>query len=203
MDEVLAPCGSGTDGKDQFRRDSFLPILDMLLSALHKRRCAYSELAELFGFLSQLKIIKDSEIRQHAQTLVHAYNADLEDSLTEELVQFRSILVSYQNEFDLISSTCSLELFMYKLLTEKHLQSTFPNIEIMLRIYLCLMVSNASGERSFSQLKHIKNHLRTSMHQNRLVLLSLMRIESDIMRSISFDGIINEFARRKSRKVVL
>jgi hypothetical protein len=192
-----------TAGKDQFRRDSFLPIMDMLLSALQKRRCSYSELAELFGFLSQLRIIEDNEIRQHAQTLVHTYNADLEDSLAEELIQFRSMLVSFQNEFDSVSTTCSFELFMYKLLTEKYLQSTFPNTEIMLRIYLCLMVSNASGERSFSRLKHIKNHLRTSMHQNRLVWLSLMSIESDIMRTISFDDIIDEFARRKSRKVVL
>lgn len=65
------------------------------------------------------------------------------------------------------------------------------------------MVSNASGERSFSRLKHIKNHLRTSMHQNRLVWLSRMSIESDIMRTINFDDIIDEFALRKSRKVVL
>ena len=37
---------------------------------------------------------------------------------------------------------------------------TFPNIEIALRIYLSLMVSNCSCERSFSKLKRIKNELR-------------------------------------------
>ena len=155
-DDITAPDGTG--GRDQFRRDSSLPIMDMLMSALHKRRCSYSEIAELFGFLRQLRIVEDSEIRQHVQTLVHAYSADLEDSLAEELIQFRPLLVSFQSEFDSISSTCSFELFMYKLIIAKHLRSTFPNTEIMLRIYLCLMVSNASGERSFSRLKHIKNH---------------------------------------------
>lgn len=194
---------TATAGKDQFRRDSFLPVLDMLISSLHRRRCSYSEIAELFGFLSQLRTIDDNEIRQHAHTLIHTYNADLEESLAEELIQFRSLVLSYQKEFDSISSTCSLELFMYKLIIDKHLRSTFPNTEIMLRIYLCLMVSNASGERSFSRLKHIKNHLRTSMHQNRLVWLSLMSIESDIMRCVNIDDIIEEFARRKSRKVAL
>jgi len=123
------------------------------MSALHKRRCAdvkYSEIAELFGFLRQLRVIDDSEIRQHAQTLVHAYKSDLKDSLAEELLQFRPLLVSFQSEFDSISSTCSFELFMYKFITPNHLQSTFPNTEIMLRIYLCLMVSNASCEADLS-----------------------------------------------------
>ena len=119
-DEVTEPCGTG--GRDQFRRDSFLPIMDMLTSALHKRRCAYSEIAELFGFLSQLRIIEDNEIRQLALTLVHAYNADLEDSLAEELIQFRQLLVSFQSEFDSVSSTCSFEHFMYQLIVMKHLQ---------------------------------------------------------------------------------
>ena len=35
-------------------------------------------------------------------------------------------------------------------LTSANLQF-FPNIEIALRIYLCLMVPNCSGERSFSK----------------------------------------------------
>ena len=65
------------------------------------------------------------------------------------------------------------------------------------------MISNATGERSFSKLKLIKNNLRSTMGQNRLVSLSLMSIECDIMRSIDFSDIINEFARRKARRVHL
>ena len=36
-----------------------------------------------------------------------------------------------------------IELRMYKLTTAANLQSVFPNIEIALRIYLCLMVTKA------------------------------------------------------------
>ena len=42
------------------------------------------------------------------------------------------------------------------MIVEKNLQDVFPNIEIGLRIYLSLMVTNYTGERSFSKLKLIK-----------------------------------------------
>nr|CAH7742804.1 unnamed protein product [Callosobruchus chinensis] len=39
----------------------------------------------------------------------------------------------------------------------------FTNLKIALRIMLSLPVTIASGERSFSRFKCIKNYLRTSM----------------------------------------
>lgn len=37
----------------------------------------------------------------------------------------------------------------------------FPNVEIALRIFLSMMVTNCSGERSFSKLKRIKKYNAT------------------------------------------
>ena len=87
------------------------------------------------------------------------------------------------------------------MMATKDLKSVFPNIDIMLRIYLCMMVSNCSGERSFSKLKIIKNRLRTTLDQEKLNWLSLMSIESDVLRSIDFRDIIKDFANSKARKV--
>jgi len=50
----------------------------------------------------------------------------------------------------------------------------FPNAEIALCIYLCLMVSNLTEEGSFSKLPRIKNYLRSSVGQEKLSMLSLM-----------------------------
>ena len=36
----------------------------------------------------------------------------------------------------------STELFLYRLISEKGVQDTFPNVAIALRIYLVLMVTN-------------------------------------------------------------
>ena len=39
---------------------------------------------------------------------------------------------------------------------------SFPNMDILLRIYLCMFVTNVYVERSFSKLKLIKNYLRNT-----------------------------------------
>ena len=93
-----------------------------------------------------------------------------------------------------------MELIIYRLLVEKKLQALFPNIEIAYRIYLTLMVTNCSGERSFSALKRIKNALRSSMTQMRLNNLTLLHVEREIVRKIDFSDLIKEFATKKSRK---
>jgi hypothetical protein len=44
----------------------------------------------------------------------------------------------------------------YSLMKGDGVESAFPNVEVALCIYLSLMVSNCSGERSFSRLKLLK-----------------------------------------------
>ena len=78
----------------------------------------------------------------------------------------------------------SLELRMYKLLVTNNLETVFPNAVIALGIYLSMMISNCSGERSFSKLKLIKDKLRSCMTQERLNSLALLSIENNILRNI-------------------
>ena len=93
------------------------------------------------------------------------------------------------------------EIKMYEILHTQNLTRTFPNIEIALQIYLSLMVSNCSGKRSFSKLKRIKNELRNRIRQDRLNSLSIMSIESDVLRQLYFSQIILDFSNLKSRKM--
>ena len=90
---------------------------------------------------------------------------------------------------------------MYQLILDKGVESSFPNVEIMLRMYFVLMVTNCSAERSFSKMKIIKNRLRTSMTHERLSHLAVLSIESDILRQLDFNQFIDDFANRKVRKV--
>ena len=88
-----------------------------------------------------------------------------------------------ENTRFLFDFLCELDLFD-KLLMNKKVADTFPNVEIMLRMCLVIVVPNCSGERSFSKLKFIKNRLRTTMSHDRLSHLALMSIEYDIFREI-------------------
>jgi len=78
--------------------------------------------------------------------------------------------------------------------------STFPNVAIALRIYLTLPINNCEGERSFSTLTRVKSHLQNTMGQERLVALSLLCIESDVVRELDCTELINEFAMFKCRR---
>ena len=43
-----------------------------------------------------------------------------------------------------------------KVMVKDNMEYAYPNVEISLRLFLTLMITNCSAERSFSQLKHIK-----------------------------------------------
>ncbi|ESN94529.1 hypothetical protein HELRODRAFT_68916 [Helobdella robusta] len=92
---------------------------------------------------------------------------------------------------------------MYQLIVVGGLQCTFPNVETLLRIFLIIPISNATGERSFSVLKRIKNYLRNSISQCKLGDLSILCIESKETLEYDFNAHIDSFAKLKSRKKVI
>ena len=56
------------------------------------------------------------------------------------------------------------------------IQDFYPNIHRLLILFATLPVTTASVERSFSCLKRLKSHLRTTMGQDRMSGLAMMEI---------------------------
>ncbi|XP_065645337.1 zinc finger MYM-type protein 1-like [Hydra vulgaris] len=178
-------------GSYKFKIETYLPVIDSLTSNLEKRTSAYEKINDNFGFLVNIQTIANVELKDHCSNLAQTYKKDInENELFFECQQFKYYISKDEHSFTEFYST----------LKRDHLESTFPNIEISLRIFLSMMVSNCTGERSFSKLKLIKNELRSTMLQERLNCLSLMSIESDVLLTNDFDDIIKEFSRKKSRK---
>ena len=61
----------------------------------------------------------------------------------------------------------------------------------------------ANGETSFSRLKIVKNYLRSTMSQERLVNLSIIANENDVCIQIEINNIVSIFSVLKARKVNL
>lgn len=89
---------------------------------------------------------------------------------------------------------------MLQYIKQNKLESTFPNIEVILRIFECIPVSNASGERTFNSLKRVKSYNRSCLTQQHLNNLSTLFMNRDISKSVNFDDLIDDFASSKSRK---
>lgn len=193
--------------RDKFRVNVFLRIIDTISAALQKRLAAYSVVCAKFGFLHNLTDVSDAELRTASDSLVRAYPTDLEPCLAEEMVQFKSFL-KVSTEHGTFPATNNLakysaEVKYYSIASSSGIRETFPNVNVAFRIYLSLMVTNCSGERSFSALGRVKNELRTTMSDERLNFLSLMTIESDLLREIDFRSVIDDFSKAKARQISL
>uniref|UniRef100_H2YAG3 HAT C-terminal dimerisation domain-containing protein n=1 Tax=Ciona savignyi TaxID=51511 RepID=H2YAG3_CIOSA len=159
LEEQSRSEGTSLDSSSRFKVESYLLIIDQILLSMKTRIAAYDH----FSFVARFKTMTNSEIQESAKTLLHHYSNDLEESLPEEMIHFSALLKQHN-----FNRECSIEI--------QNLMSAFPNVSVVLRIYLCLMISNCSGERSFSVLKRVKNHLRSSMSQQRLNSLALLCI---------------------------
>uniref|UniRef100_A0A8C1QLR1 TTF-type domain-containing protein n=1 Tax=Cyprinus carpio TaxID=7962 RepID=A0A8C1QLR1_CYPCA len=170
--------------------ETYNVILDKLLSCLAKRIGAYTELNKLFIVLFNNDTDCDS-VHKCAAALSSKYSDDLDKDFGEELIQFKTFVQEEKTRSPKI---------MLQLLHRHGLQTTFPSVFVALRIFLTLPVTNAEGERSFSRLKRVKNEFRTTMTQKRLTALSLLTIESDLVKEINFGEVVDTFASTKSRK---
>ncbi|XP_031345831.1 zinc finger MYM-type protein 1-like [Photinus pyralis] len=189
---------------EKFKIENYIPVIDQFTSGLTQRLTAYETICSRFAFLRHIEDLSREDLENNATNLVNTYSDDLEGNLGIELVQFAEFFKNFKDDTSVKckpDSELSNEHLMYKILIENDLKVAFPNVEIALRIYLVLMVTNCTGERSFSDLKIIKNRLRTSMTQERLNSLAIMSMEYDILRGLKFDDVLASFALQKSRKV--
>ena len=99
-----------------------------------------------------------------------------------------------------LNENCETLPALYRKNFSDNLKSVFPNVEIAFRVFMCMMVTNCTGERSFSRLKLTKNQLHSTMGQQRLNWLSLMCMENDIPKTIDFKPIINQLSAKTFRK---
>lgn len=182
----------------KFKIQNFLPVIDTFSCNLDKRLSAYELINQRFGFLRNLDKLNNKEIEIEAMKVVKIYHGDIDDNLGNELIQFKEFYKVFENEAD---DSLSQEHIMYKILINREVKDCFPNVEIILRIFLVIMITNCSSERSFSNLKHIKNRLRTSMERDRLNHLARMSSAADILRKIDFESVIEDFVKIKTRKV--
>jgi hypothetical protein len=191
--------------REKFRLKAFLPIIDALVTNLTRRADVYQKVAKDFDFITQFDLMH-GERDDKSRYLIAMYPEDINESFVGELAQFQAYVKSKNTNYTLPVNNVNKKFShqdLYTIIFVDGIQSAFPNVEVVLRIFLSLMVTNCSGERSFSHLKRIKNDIRATMLQDRLSSLSIMCIESDKLREIKFENIIESFANRKSRKHIL
>ena len=175
----------------KFKVKTYYAILDTLVNELRRRRAAYSDFYKKFEVFSRYPEMSTTEIIDCAKRLIKIY-PEIDDQFADELVHFLHFLSTW---------TSQLPQDAMLALRSNNLSATYPNVDIALRIFLCNFGTNVTGERTFSALKQVKNELRTTMTQCRMTALSLLCIEYDIVESLQFDDVIDDFAKQKARRL--
>ena len=75
--------------------------------------------------------------------------------------------------------------------------STSTHLLETIQITMTIGVTTASAERSFSSLRRIKSHLRSTMSEDRLNNMSLLNIERDLSNKLwdNLEDVVIKFAQ--------
>ncbi|XP_025190784.1 uncharacterized protein LOC112591242 [Melanaphis sacchari] len=157
-----------------------------------------SNIADDFQFLSGylLSLTQVETLKKYAADLVIKYNEDIDQEIINEIEFFK-----YQAKA-ILPDLNATALNILNAIKKYELDSTCPNLITACRLFLTMPVTVASGERSFSKLKLIKTYLRSTMSQERLTNSAILSIENKITKNIDFEDVIEDFASKKSRKIM-
>lgn len=185
----------------QFKTAFYFTILDHAISSVNERFTLLSECYSIFCFLYEFHKISNENLMKACMDLDIKLQVREEENIVKDIdgIQLFNELTSFKDIFPGEKQPTEI----LEIIVKNDLIPCFPNFALALRIFLTLPVSVASGERSFSKLKIIKNYLRNNMTQERLTDLAIISIESAFSEKIDLTEIIDKFASQKARKVSL
>jgi hypothetical protein len=153
----------------------------------------------MFGFLHPKRFVacSNTELLQQAHKLKEQFPSELSFQLASELIAFRDI---FFQQVSSDNSNFAGVLPYLKFILESDQADVYPQMEVLLRLFLTLPIGIASAERSFSVLRRLKNYLRSTMGQQRLTSLAILAIERKVSEEVQLTNVLSEFASAKARR---
>jgi len=173
-------------------RDKFCSIIAIYVSEIEKR----------FDQKDLKPVICLYEILMNIQRPLFSLASELK--IYSEFVNFKHLdaemNIFYQYKIEQKIENLKLS-DLAKRFVELDCKQIFPQIFNVFSLFLSILVSSATAERTFSCLKRLKTWLCSTMSQDRLSALAVLNIESDYISSIDIENVINIFAGTKSRRI--
>ena len=177
-----------------YRRNLMIPFLNHITSELDNR----------FGPSHQTKI----KLLGHIPSIAASYPLA---SVTEVGKMYKADLPSphmLSTEFSRWKSKCFSTPKDHRPDTlEKALkvcdEDDYPNISALLVIACTLPVTTCETERSNSQLKLLKTYLRSTMTEERLSSLAMIKVHREMVANLDFDKLVVDFANKHPRRMTM
>ncbi|KAL6476361.1 hypothetical protein MHYP_G00148600 [Metynnis hypsauchen] len=192
---VMSTVGQRNCDDEGFSRALFYQVIDCLITEL--KRCFSKKSCEIMKGVQSLNpksatFLNEEPLCAFAQT----YESDLSD-LKHEVHQTKRLLDRrVKSGLDRPSTLLEFIVFL------EPYKEVFHEIFRLCKIAVVTPVSTASCERSFSALKLIKTHLRTTMADDRLSHLGTLSVES--RRALNIDDYVKHFsASHHNQRIML
>ena len=175
--------------EEYYKRAVFYPFVDTVLAQIEERFLRHKSNWEKWLLILPSKIVSTSVKFETIVESLKFYEKFLAGDLDEvksDFLRWKQIWMDKSDETrpkTVIEALHACVSF-----------GTYPNFEILLKIFATLPITTASSERSFSSLKLIKTYLRSTMTNDRLNGLALLNIHKDIKLSVA--DVISEFEKK-------
>ena len=116
------------DPSSRFEVDSYLPIINQILSSMKTRLKAYNHFQRKFLFLMKLNTMPNCKIEASAKTLLPYYSDDLEELLPEEIIHFSTLIKQHH-----FNSECK-EIQIFRFINKNEIMHAFPNVSVVFRL---------------------------------------------------------------------
>jgi len=177
---ILETTGSrdNLSSSDSYKIALFFPAIDTFLSEL-SRRFDEKNMNIMHAIQACNPLGKKFLLPQKLSPLAEMYglDVDIEAKLAKRMFDKKKGFNTWQDVYSTLLS----------------LSDAFPELLKLVKITMTIAISTESCERSFSTVKRIKSHLRSTMTEQRLTGLTVLSIEREPASSISLDDAIEIF----------
>ncbi|XP_060868613.1 52 kDa repressor of the inhibitor of the protein kinase-like [Metopolophium dirhodum] len=196
---VSLPCQCKSDNPEYFLRVSvFIPFINNFLDQLSDRFISHRIVLNNFDcILPKIEMKISEEIKGKFKQLIETYQ-DIVDECTDSNLNDNLLNGELDLWYTKYSTLTSAEL-KNKNTIEVYFQTcpdVYPIISKLLKIFITLPVSTATGERSFSTLRRLKTYLRNFSGQIRLNGLALLNIHRDI--NVDINDVLDELTKNQN-----
>lgn len=183
--------------RQNFKISVYFFVLDTFIQTLTQRFEDFFLVANKFSCLEVENIAASEENIKSLYDLCIFYKSSIQPEIVDEYKSFYSLFKEINKEHKLKTEE------IYPFLISKKLESSFPNLCKIYRIFLTIATNTATGERSFNRLRNIKTYNRSTMSEDRLTNIALLNIERDYSSNIDLQSVIDKFKTIKSRRIIL
>lgn len=176
---------------DSFLRiDIYKPVIAKALSELNRRFSSenLSILQAVGALVPGSETFLNSDVLAPMATYYHRNQEDL----NLEIRQMKRMIERKTSEGTMPVFNDNCKLIAFSQFAENYGEAFFE-ISKLSRIACTIPVTSVQSERSFSCLKLIKNHLRTTMLDERLSSISILSIHSVRAQALDLDKVIDKF----------